>query len=67
MSIYWNKSRLRIDPKVRDIGRQVVYRTAPNFEPEEGVITSFNESHVFVRYGTSVTSQATNRDDLEWM
>ena len=67
MSVYWEKSPQRIDPTREDIGRHVVYRTAPNFEPYEGVITSFNDYAVFVRYGASVTSQATNRNDLEWV
>ena len=67
MSVYWEKNPQRIDPTRGDIGRQVVYRTAPNFEPEEGVITSFNDYAVFVRYGSSIISQATDRKDLEWM
>lgn len=50
-----------------DIGRAVVYRTAPNFEPEQGVITSFNDRCVFVRYGNSIRGVATNPDDLDWM
>lgn len=56
-----------IQPTAADIGRKVVYRTAPNYEPEEGIITSFNESCVFVRYGTSINGIATSREDLDWL
>jgi hypothetical protein len=56
-----------IDPTQGDIGRKVVYRAAPNYEPEEGVITSFNDRVVFVRYGSGVTSAATERCDLDWI
>lgn len=49
-----------------DIGRLVVYRTAPNFDPEQGIITSFNDKYVFVRYGNSIRGVATNPDDLDW-
>lgn len=60
-----------IEPKETDIGRAVVYTPAgydgfcglPN---EEGVITSFNSSFVFVRYGPEKQSKATRRQDLEW-
>lgn len=63
-------SKLRpkgIKPTKEDIGRAVVYRTAPNYEPEQGIITSFNEKNVFVRYHGTQGSQATNPDDLDWM
>lgn len=33
---------------------------------EEGVITSFNDGYVFVRYGAGATSAATARSDLDW-
>lgn len=55
-----------INPTEADIGRKVIYRTAPMFEPEEGVITSFNDHYVFVRYGARQGSQATDRADLDW-
>jgi len=54
-----------IYPTVNDIGRKVVYRT--KFVMEEGVITSFNEKYVFVRYGTDVHSKGTRREDLDWV
>ena len=34
---------------------------------EEGVITSWNTGGIFVRYGSQVTSQRTNREDLEYI
>lgn len=59
-----------IDPTQADVGRAVVY-TPPHdrgrpLAAEEGVITSFNKSFVFVRYGTYATPRATKRGDLEW-
>jgi hypothetical protein len=51
-----------------DVGRKVIYRTAPNYEPEEGVITSIGRiGNVFVRYGSQCTSQSTDMSDLDWV
>jgi hypothetical protein len=57
-----------IEPKETDIGRNVTYigNTHPDGKPEYGVITSFNDSVVFVRYDGKQQSQATSREDLEW-
>ena len=56
-----------IEPTEKDIGRKVIYTgNAWCNEFEEGVITSFNEAVVFVRYGAKFHSEATNRSDLEW-
>jgi hypothetical protein len=33
----------------------------------EGVITSFNDHSVFVRYGADKHSKGTSRADLEWV
>jgi hypothetical protein len=55
-----------IDPTQADLGRGVVYRGNAG-EIEQGYITSFNEHYVFVRYGLGCTSQATLRDQLEWV
>lgn len=60
-----------IHPTAEDIGRKVIYRdwcggNLRGAKIEEGVITSFNDSFVFVRYGTGSTSAATSREDLEW-
>lgn len=54
-----------INPTEKDIGRKVVYRGLGG-EVDEGVITSFTEHVVFVRYGECTTSAATRRDQLEW-
>ena len=55
-----------INPLPSDIGRKVVYRTAPNYEAEEGVITSLAGPLVFVRYGDAVNSAGTSLRDLDW-
>lgn len=47
-----------------DIGRKVVYKTRNVFE--EGVISSYNDKSVFVKYGTCATAQATSPTDLEF-
>lgn len=58
-----------IDPTEKDIGRKVVYtgNRYPWGKLEEGVITSFNSTTVFVRYGSDYGSKGTNRSDLEWI
>ena len=48
-----------------DIGRKVVYKSFTG--NEEGVITSYNESYVFVRYGSDTGSQATRYEDLSFI
>ena len=53
-----------IEPKSDDVGRTVIYR--PWDRPEEGVITSFNDHYIFVRYGADKNSKATRREDLKW-
>lgn len=58
-----------IEPTKEDIGRKVIY-TGNRYrggKPEEGVITSFNDWGVFVRYGSNNNSQSTSREDLEWL
>ena len=57
-----------IEPRLSDIGRKVVYRARhPGAQPEDGVLASFNESCVFVRYGSDQTAKSTARADLEWL
>lgn len=51
-----------INPTEKDIGRSVIYRR----DGDEGVITSFNDHMVFVRYGGAQGSMATRREDLNW-
>jgi hypothetical protein len=63
-----------IKPTQDDIGRGVIYRTAPAFEAEVGMITSLGPEckdprrrTIFVRYILSGWgAQATNAEDLEW-
>ena len=57
-----------ITPTKADIGRRVLYtgNTHPGGEIEEGVLTAFNDTCAFVRYGTRLTPQGTNLSDLEW-
>ena len=58
-----------IEPTNDDIGRAVVYtgNRYPGGKLEEGVITSFNDYRVFVRYGSDKGSKSTSREDLEWL
>jgi hypothetical protein len=59
-----------IEPTDTDIGRDVIYdppfKGAVNGRGEHGIITSFNDRFVFVRYGADTFSKATVRQDLEW-
>lgn len=57
-----------IEPTEADIGRAVVYtgNRYPDGKFEEGVITSFSTTAVFVRYRGDLHSKATSRQDLEW-
>lgn len=55
-----------IEPTLKDIGREVIFRPI-EASIQYGVITSFNDFCVFVKYGTSVTSQASFREDLFWI
>lgn len=59
---------MTIDPQQSDIGRCVIYtgNRYPGGLPEIGVITSYNQVSVFVRYGDEKHSKATSREDLEW-
>lgn len=53
-----------IEPTRQDIGRTVFYR-----QPcaETGIVTSFNDNVVFVRYGNEPSSKATYPRDLHWI
>jgi hypothetical protein len=57
-----------IEPTEHDIGRAVAYtgNRYPGGKLEEGVITSFNDYAVFVRYGADKHSKGTARAYLEW-
>ncbi len=54
---------MTIDEARASIGRSVTYRPREHRPwagpPEEGVITSVNDSFAFVRYGSDKTSRAT--------
>lgn len=49
------------------IGRQVVYRTAPEYRPEQGRITAFSHSYIFVDYNNSGLGVATDPRDLDFI
>lgn len=66
-----------VEPTEKDIGEKVArykYIYSPEQRPrppykvkrEVGIITSFNERFVFVRYDGETQSRATRRKDLEW-
>ena len=46
-------------------GQKVIYTTDGGTK-DEGVITSWNDTWVFVRYGKDVGSKSTRPSDLEW-
>ena len=56
--------------KVTDdhIGRSVEYTPFPGAEVEQGVITSYNDTYIFVVYKQSQMGRghATRPEDLEW-
>lgn len=57
-------------PTEEDIGRGVVYVAHPGAAPEDGVVTSFNDRVVFVRYASQhpgASGKATRREDLRWL
>lgn len=59
---------MSIQPSQSDIGRSVIYRGHAG-EMEEGIITSFNDKYVFVRYRRqhpTAPGQATSAEQLEW-
>ncbi len=47
----------------KDMGRKVIYSDGCR-KPEEGVITSWNTTYVFVRYGKDFGSQGTYPREL---
>ena len=51
----------------KDKGRMVIYRiNGTSIRSEEGVITSWNDSVIFVQYKGDLGSKATYPKDLEW-
>ena len=63
------RGAIMIEPTEEDIGRSVVYtgNRYPGGKLEEGVITSFHDHAVFVRYCSDKHSKATSRADLDWV
>lgn len=53
------------DLKPTDVGRRAIY-TAHHGDRQVGVISSWNERYVFVRYGMGSTAAATDPDQLEF-
>lgn len=53
--------------KPEDVGRLVVYRTAPDFKPQQGRITSWNSKWIFVDYTNVSRGNATSPKDLEFV
>ena len=49
-----------------DKGRMVEYRANAMHGQEEGIITSWNDSFVLVRYGSDKGSKATRPEDLDF-
>jgi len=57
-----------IEPTKNDIGRKVIFKQDwmnPK-DYEYGLITSFNNTYVHVRYGTDTGSKPTDRENLFW-
>ncbi len=55
--------------RASDVGRRVTYTPFHGCDADQlefGVITSFNGTYVFVRYGSNTGSQATSPGDLTW-
>lgn len=50
-----------------DIGKKVVYQSYEGAALEEGIVTSFNDTYIFVRYSTCSNGQATSPKDLTFI
>ena len=60
---------MTLDNARKNIGRYVKYtpfKGCDKSQIELGVITSVNDSYVFVRYGNDLHSKATNPSDLSF-
>ena len=57
-----------IEPTLKDIRRRVIYKPDPDSTErmEAGVISSFNDDWVFVRYDDDGHPKATARVNLYW-
>lgn len=54
-----------VDPRPGDEGKWVHYK-AHDGHIENGRVSSWNDSVVFVRYGRGDTAAATDRSQLDW-
>ena len=52
--------------KPSDVGRGVVY-VPPHDARQDGVVSSWNERWIFVRYRGQESAQATDPADLQWL
>ena len=50
-----------------DVGKKVIYQNVEMEPKEEGIITSWNDHYIFVRYGSDVGSKATYPRDLQFV
>ena len=55
---------MTLDEARRHIGNAVVYWDDHHDHAEQGVVTSVNDTYVFVRYGSDSHSKATRPEDL---
>lgn len=55
------------DLREEDKNNRAVIYTAHHGEREQGIITSWNDHYVFVRYGLGSTSAATDPDQLDFL
>ncbi len=56
-----------IAPSPADIGRAVAYRDRLEMMPQLGIITSFDQFFVYVRYSAEPYSRATKASHLNWV
>lgn len=55
------------DLKPEDVGRKVVYQSYPDGPTEEGLITSWNDTFIFVDYTNVGRGNATPPNKLNWV
>ena len=55
---------MTLDEARQNIGADVVFRGGASAEDEDGVITSVNDTYVFVRYAGDQHGKATRPEDL---
>lgn len=57
-----------IEPRYRDLGRRVIFRRGEGPSQETGIVTSFDDDHVFVHFDLEPTGETTPmlRANLDW-